>query len=74
MFTNIVSSAVLLLLATLLAVSTAYPHNNTNVTIQSKPYTIDVKPSVIAEVLTRVRNFHETKPIDAPDWFDGPPV
>jgi pimeloyl-ACP methyl ester carboxylesterase len=74
MFTTILLSAILPLLATLTAVSTAYPHNNTNVAFQPKPYTIDVEPSVIANIKIRAAVFRETKPIDAPDWFDGPPV
>ncbi|KAH7093801.1 Alpha/Beta hydrolase protein [Paraphoma chrysanthemicola] len=43
-------------------------------TVQPKPYTIDVDPAVIEKIRIRAAEFRKTEPIDAPEWFDGPPA
>jgi pimeloyl-ACP methyl ester carboxylesterase len=74
MFTKIISPAVLPLLAALTATSTAHPLSESSSSVQPKPFTIDVDPAVIEEIRVKASKFHQTEPIDAPAWFDGPPT
>ncbi|KAF2760245.1 alpha/beta-hydrolase [Pseudovirgaria hyperparasitica] len=58
-----------LLLPILISVAKCY-----NASYQPRPYTINVDPTFIEDTRVRASNFRPSLDIDAPAWFDGPPV
>jgi pimeloyl-ACP methyl ester carboxylesterase len=74
MLRKFVSLVALPLLPALIASSIAQPLSETSTAAQPKPYTINVDLAIIEEIRVRASIFRQTEPIDAPAWFDGPPI
>lgn len=74
MLSKLTSSAFLPLLSILTAASTAQPLTEKAPVYHPEPYTVNVDPAFIEETRVKASKFRKTIDIEAPAWFDGPPV